>query len=90
MGIAFQSLKHEDAENIGFIIPTPVVWHFIQDYERNQRYTGFPCLGVEWQKLENPDLRAVLGMAVSRGRRGGEEGAKSRCIRRGEGSKPSR
>ena len=68
MGIAFQSLKHEDAENIGFIIPTPVVWHFIQDYERNQRYTGFPCLGVEWQKLENPDLRAVLGMAVSRGR----------------------
>lgn len=26
------------------------------------QYTGFPCLGVEWQKLENPDLRASLKM----------------------------
>lgn len=25
IGIAFQSLKHEDAENIGYIIPVPVV-----------------------------------------------------------------
>ena len=24
MGIAFQSLKHEEAENIGYVIPTPV------------------------------------------------------------------
>ncbi|KAG2443617.1 hypothetical protein HXX76_001968 [Chlamydomonas incerta] len=62
VGIAFQSLKHEDAENIGYIIPTPVIHHFLTDYERHGRYTGFPCLGVEWQKLENPDLRAVLKM----------------------------
>lgn len=62
VGIAFQSLKHEDAENIGYIIPTPVIHHFIQDYERNGQYTGFPCLGVEWQKMENPDLRKALGM----------------------------
>ena len=66
VGIAFQSLKHEDAENIGFIIPTPVVFHFIQDVERHGRYTGFPILGVEWQKLENPDLRSKLGMPVRR------------------------
>jgi S1-C subfamily serine protease len=25
VGIAFQSLKHEDAENIGYIIPVPVI-----------------------------------------------------------------
>ncbi|GAX84374.1 hypothetical protein CEUSTIGMA_g11796.t1 [Chlamydomonas eustigma] len=62
VGIAFQSLKHEDAENIGYIIPTPVVWHFIQDYEKNAKYTGFPCLGIDWQKLENPDLRETLKM----------------------------
>lgn len=37
VGIAFQSLKHEDAENIGYIIPTPVIEHFIRDYERNGR-----------------------------------------------------
>ncbi|GFR47412.1 hypothetical protein Agub_g9129 [Astrephomene gubernaculifera] len=62
VGIAFQSLKHEDAENIGYIIPTPVVEHFLADYERHGRYTGFPSLGVEWQKLENPDLRTALKM----------------------------
>ncbi|KMT10530.1 hypothetical protein BVRB_5g116540 [Beta vulgaris subsp. vulgaris] len=62
VGIAFQSLKHEDAENIGYVIPTPVILHFIQDYERNGAYTGFPILGVEWQKMENPDLRISMGM----------------------------
>ena len=40
VGIAFQSLKHEDAENIGYVIPTPVIMHFIQDYQKNGRYTG--------------------------------------------------
>lgn len=24
---------------------------------------GFPTLGVEWQKMENPDLRKAMGMA---------------------------
>ncbi len=27
MGIAFQSLKNEDTENISYIIPTPVIEH---------------------------------------------------------------
>ncbi|XP_031373843.1 protease Do-like 9 [Punica granatum] len=62
VGIAFQSLKHEDAENIGYVIPTPVIMHFIQDYEKNGAYTGFPILGIEWQKMENPDLRMAMGM----------------------------
>ncbi|PON93346.1 Peptidase S1C [Trema orientale] len=62
VGIAFQSLKHEDVENIGYVIPTPVIMHFIQDYEKNGAYTGFPILGVEWQKMENPDLRRSVGM----------------------------
>lgn len=62
VGIAFQSLKHEDAENIGYIIPTPVIEHLLQDYERHKQFTGFPCLGVEWQKLENPHLRKRLSM----------------------------
>nr|DAD34649.1 TPA_asm: hypothetical protein HUJ06_005289 [Nelumbo nucifera] len=63
VGIAFQSLKHEIADNIGYVIPTPVVMHFIQDYERNGEYTGFPTLGVDLQKMENPDLRMAMGMA---------------------------
>ncbi|CAN6477605.1 unnamed protein product [Victoria cruziana] len=62
VGIAFQSLKHEDVENIGYVIPTPVIMHFIKDYEKSGEYTGFPILGVEWQKMENPDLRKAMGM----------------------------
>uniref|UniRef100_A0A061SEI7 Protease do-like 9-like n=1 Tax=Tetraselmis sp. GSL018 TaxID=582737 RepID=A0A061SEI7_9CHLO len=62
VGIAFQSLKHDDAENIGYVIPTPVIKHFITDFDRNGQYTGFPALGVEWQKMENPHLRNALGM----------------------------
>ncbi|KAJ6375588.1 hypothetical protein OIU77_000548 [Salix suchowensis] len=65
VGIAFQSLKHEDAENIGYVIPTPVIKHFIQDYERNGSYTGFPFLGIEWQKMENPDMRMAMDIILS-------------------------
>ena len=60
--IAFQCLKHEDAENIGYVIPVLVIMHFIRDYEKNGAYTGFPILGIEWQKMENPDLRMSMGM----------------------------
>ncbi|KAF6159883.1 hypothetical protein GIB67_032967 [Kingdonia uniflora] len=63
VGIAFQSIKDQDVENIGYVIPTPVIMHFIKDYEKNGEYTGFPTLGVEWQKMENPDLRMSMGMA---------------------------
>eukprot|EP00252_Welwitschia_mirabilis_P012102 TRINITY_DN2692_c0_g1_i4.p1 TRINITY_DN2692_c0_g1~~TRINITY_DN2692_c0_g1_i4.p1 ORF type:complete len:755 (-),score=151.93 TRINITY_DN2692_c0_g1_i4:281-2545(-) len=85
VGIAFQSLKHEDAENIGYVIPTPVIRHFISDYERNGEYTGFPLLGIEWQKMENPDLRAAMGMRPTqkgvRIRRVEPTAPASRCLR---------
>ncbi|KAJ0960401.1 hypothetical protein J5N97_001763 [Dioscorea zingiberensis] len=63
VGIAFQSLKNEDVENIGYVIPAPVITHFIHDYAKSGEYTGFPSLGIEWQKIENPDLRKSMGMA---------------------------
>lgn len=62
VGIAFQSLKGVDAENIGYVIPTTVIHHFLSDYDTNGRYTGFPSMGVMWQRLENPALRAFLKM----------------------------
>ncbi|KAA3458301.1 protease Do-like 9 [Gossypium australe] len=62
VGIAFQSLRQDEAENIGYVIPTPVIQHFIQDYEKNGAYTGFPILGIEWQIMENPDLRKAMDM----------------------------
>ena len=62
VGVAFQSLKAEDAENIGYVIPAAVVEHFLTDVDRNGKYTGFPALGIEWQRLESPFLRESLGM----------------------------
>ncbi|KAF3792185.1 Protease Do-like 2 [Nymphaea thermarum] len=52
--------RSDDAENIGYVIPTTVVSHFLNDYEKNGKYTGFPSLGVLLQKLENPALRRCL------------------------------
>ena len=39
------------------VIPTPVITHFVRDYELNKRYTGFPALGCDFRKLENADLK---------------------------------
>lgn len=49
------------------MIPTTVVSHFLNDFERNGKYTGFPCLGVLLQKLENPALRACLKVQSNEG-----------------------
>eukprot|EP01137_Pigoraptor_chileana_P026877 Opistho-2@8799 len=62
IGIAFQSLVGEDVENIGYVIPYPVVARFLADYDRNGRYTGFPTIGFDWQRMESPALRASLRM----------------------------
>ncbi|KAG6500276.1 hypothetical protein ZIOFF_040119 [Zingiber officinale] len=40
IGVAFQVFRSEDTENIGYVIPTTVVSHFLDDYERNGKYTG--------------------------------------------------
>ena len=61
---ALLNVQHDEAENIGYVIPQPVIEHFISDFERNKKYTAFPLLGIEWQKTENPYLRKSLGMKV--------------------------
>ncbi|KAH8517416.1 hypothetical protein H0E87_005378, partial [Populus deltoides] len=67
IGVAFQVYRSEEVENIGYVIPTTVVSHFLNDYERTGRYTGFPSLGVLLQKLENPALRACLKVNSNEG-----------------------
>ncbi|KAG2501015.1 hypothetical protein HYH03_000835 [Edaphochlamys debaryana] len=60
-GIAFQSLI--GAENTGYVIPIPVVQHFLEDLDRHAgKYTGFPELGISWQSLESTDMKASLAM----------------------------
>ncbi|CDJ40717.1 trypsin, putative [Eimeria tenella] len=62
VGIAFQSLKDGDTENIGYIIPSEVVVHFLEDFQRHKKYTGFGDCGFTWQKLENRFMRSALSL----------------------------
>jgi S1-C subfamily serine protease len=57
IGVAMQSL--EQAENIGYIIPVPIIEHFLVDLEDGQ-YDGFPDDGVLAQTLENETFRNSL------------------------------
>lgn len=59
-GIAFQKL--EQADNIGEIVPAPLIRHFLAGIS-DGRHAQVPGLGVETQNLENPRMRAELGLA---------------------------
>lgn len=62
IGIAFQSYAGSDAENIGYVIPIPVIEHFLRDYEVHGKFTGFPSIGIQWQKMESEALRRSANM----------------------------
>ncbi len=54
IGIAMQVVPY--AQNIGYIIPTPIINHFLADL-KDGKYDGFPKLGIEFAKTESPSLR---------------------------------
>ncbi|XP_010027457.2 protease Do-like 10, mitochondrial [Eucalyptus grandis] len=60
VGVAFQNLT--GSENIGYIIPVPVIKHFISGVEESGEYTGFCSLGLSCQPTENSQLRNHFGM----------------------------
>lgn len=60
VGVAMQGMTQ--ADNIGYIVPAPVVQHFLTDIASGTR-DGIPSLGIEWEKLENPDMRRHYGMS---------------------------
>ena len=59
VGIAMQAL--EDAENVGYMIPAPVVRHFLKDVE-DGKHDGIPRLGIRHQNMESEAQRAAAGM----------------------------
>ncbi|RZC47913.1 hypothetical protein C5167_040850 [Papaver somniferum] len=59
-GVAFQNLS--GAENIGYIIPVPVIKHFIAGVEEYGKYAGFCSLGLSCQPTENAQLREHFRM----------------------------
>lgn len=60
VGVAFQNLAN--AENIGYIIPVPIISHFLVDVEERGKYMGFCTLGLTCQATENSQLREHLKM----------------------------
>jgi len=59
-GIAFQGYVY--AQNIGYMVPAPLIGHFLKD-SADGHYDGFPGIGIEWQPMENPGLRASERMS---------------------------
>jgi S1-C subfamily serine protease len=58
-GVAFQGLRQ--ADNTGYIIPTPVVKRFLKDVE-DGKYDQYVDLGVTEFPLHNPAMRRALGL----------------------------
>ncbi len=59
VGVAFQGLRQ--ADNTGYIIPTPVVRRFLKDIE-DGGYDHYADLGVTEFPLHNPAMRKALGL----------------------------
>jgi S1-C subfamily serine protease len=59
VGIAFQGYMY--AQNIGYMVPAPLIDHFLKD-STDGYYDGFPGIGIAWQPMENPGLRAHMQM----------------------------
>ncbi|KAL9281853.1 putative peptidase Do [Arabidopsis thaliana] len=50
VGVAFQTLGHSN--NIGCLIPAPVVKHFITGVEKTGQYVGFCSLNLSYQHMD--------------------------------------
>lgn len=59
VGVAFQGLRQ--ADNTGYIIPTPVIRRFLKDIE-DGRYDHYVDLGLATFPLFNPAMRRALGL----------------------------
>ena len=61
IGIAFQKLS--GADNIGDMVPPPVIENFLTGVEAGEKQVKIPAIGMATQGLENPALRARVGLA---------------------------
>lgn len=63
VGVAFQGYSGDVAQNVGFMIPTPVIKRFIRDLSKGS-YTGYADLSITIAPLLNPTARKALGVPV--------------------------
>lgn len=59
IGVVMQS--RNGSQNIGYMIPVPVIKHFLADIT-DGRYDGFPSLGVDIESIESPVIRRMYGL----------------------------
>ena len=59
VGVAMQS--RDQAENIGYVIPVPVIEHFLRDLDDGE-LDGFPAAGFSYQTVRNPAASRILGI----------------------------
>jgi S1-C subfamily serine protease len=61
VGVAFQGYSGMVAQNLGYIIPVPVIERFLQDVT-DGRYDLYVDLGIQFFPLINPAMRRALGL----------------------------
>lgn len=59
IGVAMQTMTQ--ADNIGYVIPVPVIEHFFEDME-DGRYNGFPSAGFSYQTIRNDAFSEMFGI----------------------------
>jgi S1-C subfamily serine protease len=64
VGVAFQGYSGDVAQNVGFMIPTPVVTRFLKDIASGQ-YDHYVDLAIDYFPLQNPGYRRALGLKDS-------------------------
>lgn len=62
VGVAFQGFSGDVAQNVGYMIPTPVIQHFLDDIKDGQ-YDRYMDLSIGIANTLNPAMRKALGLA---------------------------
>jgi len=61
VGVAFQGYSGEVAQNVGFMIPIPVISRFLKDLSKGS-YTGYTDLSIAFRPLLSAPSRKALGL----------------------------
>lgn len=64
VGVAFQGYSGDVAQNVGYMIATPILQHFLKDIS-DGKYDKYVDLAITAVKLQNPAERAALGLKDS-------------------------
>ena len=61
VGVAFQGYSGDVAQNVGYMIPTPVIQRFLKDVQ-DGHYDHYVDLALTYRNLFNPASRHALGL----------------------------